>query len=156
MAAANWEGHVIARWWAEHPMARIVVLWSLVLAVGAFVLQWLQYQYVVRVFSPQIYIAIIGVLFAAGGVWVGWKLSARPAPSSFARNDAALGALGLTGQEIKVLERLAAGDSNKEIARTFGLSPNTVKTHIANLFGKLDVVRRSQAVAKARELSLIP
>jgi len=49
-----------------------------VLAVGAFVLQWLQYQYVARVFSPEIYIGIIGTAFAVGGVWVGWKLSARP------------------------------------------------------------------------------
>ena len=147
---------MIARWWAEHPMVRIVVPWALALAAGAFVLQWLQYQYVVRVFSPQIYVAIVGVLFAAGGVWVGWRLSARPAPANFARNEAALSALGLTGQEMKVLDRLAAGDSNKEIARTLGLSPNTVKTHIANLFGKLEVVRRSQAVAKARELHIIP
>jgi DNA-binding CsgD family transcriptional regulator len=135
-------------------MIRIIVLWALVLAGGAFALQWLQYQYLVRLFSEQIYIAIIGASFAAGGIWLGWKLSARPGP--FARNDAARAALGLTGQEMKVLERLAAGQSTKEIAQTLGLSPNTVKTHIGNLFAKLEVGRRSQAVNKARELALIP
>jgi ATP/maltotriose-dependent transcriptional regulator MalT len=57
---------------------------------------------------------------------------------------------------MKVLVLLAAGQSNKEIAQTLGLSPNTVKTHIANLFAKLEVARRSQAVNKARELALIP
>lgn len=62
----------------------------------------------------------------------------------------------MTGQEIKVLERLAAGRSNKEIARDLGLSPNTVKTHVGNLYAKLEVSRRTQAVGKARELSLIP
>jgi DNA-binding CsgD family transcriptional regulator len=137
-------------------MIRIIVLWALVLAAGAFALEWLQYQYLVRLFSEQIYIAIIAAGFAAGGIWVGWKLTARPAPGPFARNDAALTALGLTGQEMKVLVLLAAGQSNKEIAQTLGLSPNTVKTHIANLFAKLEVARRSQAVNKARELALIP
>jgi two-component system, NarL family, response regulator LiaR len=137
-------------------MIRIIVLWALVLAAGAFALEWLQYQYLVRLFSEQIYIAIIAAAFAAGGIWVGWKLTARPAPGPFARNDAALTALGLTGQEMKVLALLAAGQSNKEIAQTLGLSPNTVKTHIANLFAKLEVARRSQAVNKARELALIP
>jgi NarL family two-component system response regulator LiaR len=140
----------------DQPMTRIVLLWALVLAAGAFVLQWLQYQYLARVFSPQIYIGIIGTAFAAGGVWVGWKLTARPRPGPFARNDAALASLGLTGQEMKVLALLAAGQSNKEIAQTLGLSPNTVKTHITNLFAKLEVARRSQAVNKARELALIP
>lgn len=136
-------------------MVRTVVLWALVLALGAFALQWLEYQYVARAFSQEIYVAVIGTAFAVGGVWFGWKLSSRRAPAPFARNDAALAALGLTGQEVRVLERLAAGQSNKEIARTLGLSPNTVKTHVANLFAKLEVSRRTQAISKARDLHLI-
>jgi DNA-binding CsgD family transcriptional regulator len=142
--------------WMSDPMLRIVALWAAVLAVGAFVLQWLQYQYVVRLLSPQIYIVIIGMAFAVGGVWIGWKLSAHHTPANFVRNDAARNALGLTPQEMKVLELLGAGHANKEIARLLGLSPNTVKTHLANLFGKLEVSRRSRAVNRARELSLIP
>lgn len=137
-------------------MIRTVLLWALVLAVGAFALQWLEYRFLVRAFSWQVYVGLIGVAFAAGGVWIGWKLAARARPETFARNDAALASLGLTGQEVKVLERLAAGRSNKEIARDLGLSPNTVKTHVANLYGKLEVSRRTQAVGKARELALIP
>jgi two-component system, NarL family, response regulator LiaR len=137
-------------------MTRTILVWALVLAAGAFALQWLEYQYLARAFSRDVYVAVIGVAFAAGGVWVGWRLTRRTAPGPFQRNDAALSSLGLTGQEVKVLERLAAGQSNKEIARTLGLSPNTVKTHIANLFAKLEVSRRTQAILKARELSLIP
>jgi NarL family two-component system response regulator LiaR len=137
-------------------MTRTIIIWALVLAVGAFALQWLQYQYLARVFSWEIYVAIIGVAFAAGGVWVGWKLTSRAGPAPFERNTAAQASLGLTGQEMRVLERLAAGQSNKEIARTLGLSPNTVKTHAANLFAKLEVARRTQAVSKARDLLLIP
>jgi NarL family two-component system response regulator LiaR len=137
-------------------MTRTIILWALVLAVGAFALQWLEFQYLMRRFSWQIYVGLIGAAFAAGGVWVGWKLSARAQAGPFLRNAAAQAALGLTGQEMKVLERLAAGQSNKEIARTLGLSPNTVKTHLANLFAKLDVARRTQAIGKARDLRLIP
>lgn len=137
-------------------MIRTILLWALVLALGAFALQWLEYRFIVRAFSWQVYVGLIGAAFAAGGVWVGFKLAARARPETFQRNDAALAALGLTGQEVKVLERLAAGRSNKEIARDLGLSPNTVKTHVANLFGKLEVSRRTQAIGKARELALIP
>lgn len=137
-------------------MIRTIVLWALVLAAGAFGLQWLEYQYLARVFSVEIYISLVGVAFAVGGVWAGWKLASRSAPGPFDRNTAALASLGLTSQEVRVLERLAAGQSNKEIARTLGLSPNTVKTHVAHLFEKLDVNRRTQAIGKARELHLIP
>ncbi len=137
-------------------MIRTILLWALVLALGAFALQWLEYRFIVQAFSWQIYVGLIGAAFAAGGVWVGWKLAARARPETFQRNDAALAALGLTGQEVKVLERLAAGGSNKEIARDLGLSPNTVKTHVANLYAKLEVSRRTQAIGKARDLALIP
>jgi DNA-binding CsgD family transcriptional regulator len=137
-------------------MMRTVVLWAIVLAVGAFALQQLQYAFFVRMFSREIYVALIAVAFAALGIWLGWRLSPRRTGEPFARNTAALASLGLTGQEVKVLEALAAGRSNKEIARALGLSPNTVKTHLANLFGKLQVSRRTQAILRARELSLIP
>lgn len=71
-------------------------------------------------------------------------------------NRAAQQSLGLTGQEMKVLEQLALGLSNKEMARSLGLSPNTIKTHIANLYAKLEVGRRTQAISKARDLRLLP
>lgn len=137
-------------------MTRTVILWALGLAAGAFVLQWLQYRWVVHAVPGQVYVALIAAAFLAGGIWMGFRLKPNHAPPPFARNDRALSSLGLTGQEVKVLERLAEGRSNKEIARVLGLSPNTVKTHLANLFAKLDVSRRTQAIGKARELGLIP
>jgi DNA-binding CsgD family transcriptional regulator len=65
-------------------------------------------------------------------------------------------ALGLTRQELRVLEEVAAGRSNKEIGRSLGISPNTVKTHLANLFDKLEARRRTEVLGRARELELIP
>ena len=138
------------------PMAKSVAIYAVALAAGAFVLQWLQYKYVTRVFAPEIYVLLIAAGFTALGVWAGYRLTRSPAPAAFERNDAAMKSLGITERECRVLELLAAGHANKEIARLLEVSPNTVKTHIANLFEKLSVERRTQAVQKARELKLLP
>ena len=64
-------------------MTRAILLWALVLAAGAFALQWMEYQFLARVFPLKIYIAMIGLAFAAGGVWVGWRLNARQTTGAF-------------------------------------------------------------------------
>lgn len=84
------------------------------------------------------------------------RLARRPASATFEKNEAALAALGITQREHAVLELLATGKSNKEIAQKLGVSPNTIKTQVASLYQKLEVQRRTQAVQKARELALIP
>ena len=137
-------------------MWKPIALYALALAGGAFVLQWIQYQYIVRVFAPELYIGLIALAFTGLGIWAGNRLTPRTVAPAFERNDAAIRSLGLTERELTMLERLAAGDANKEIARALDISPNTVKTHIANLFQKLEVQRRTQAIQKARELRVIP
>ena len=138
------------------PPWRTITVYALALAVGAFVLQWLQYRYLVRAFPVEIYIVLIALAFAALGVWAGMKLSRRPAAATFEKNTAAIAALGVTPREHEVLTLLAAGKSNKEIAQKLGVSPNTIKTQVASLYQKLDVQRRTQAIQKARELAIIP
>jgi DNA-binding NarL/FixJ family response regulator len=137
-------------------MWRTIAIYAAALAAGAFVLEWIEYKYLTRAFSTEIYVVLIAAGFTVLGVWAGAKLTRRTPPAPFERNAAALAALGLTDRECTVLERLAAGQSNKEIARTMRISPNTVKTHVAHLFQKLEVQRRTQAIQKARELALIP
>jgi DNA-binding NarL/FixJ family response regulator len=137
-------------------MIRTIVLYALALAAGAFALQWVQYNYFARTFSVEIYIVLIAAGFAALGVWAGMRLARRPASATFEKNEAAIAALGITQREHAVLELLAAGKSNKEIAQKLGVSPNTIKTQVASLYQKLEVQRRTQAVQKARELALIP
>jgi len=138
------------------PLLRSIAVYAVALAAGAFALQWLQYNYVTRVFATEIYILLIALAFTALGIWAGYRLTPKAAARPFERNDAALKSLGLTERERRVLELLAAGHANKEIARLLDVSPNTVKTHIANLFQKLEVERRTQAIQKARELRLLP
>ncbi|HEX8641743.1 MAG TPA: LuxR C-terminal-related transcriptional regulator, partial [Allosphingosinicella sp.] len=87
--------------------------------------------------------------------WAGRRLTPAPAAARFERNEAAIRSLGLSRRECEILERLASGESNKEMARSLGISPNTVKTHVARVFEKLEVQKRMQAVEKARDLAII-
>ncbi len=137
-------------------MTRTIVLYALAMALAAFALQWLEYKYAVRVFSTEIYIVIIALGFTALGLWVGHRLTQGRSAEEFRRNDEAIDYLGISAREVEVLELLADGHTNKEIAGRLFVSPNTVKTHLANLYGKLDVSRRTQAIHKARSLRIIP
>jgi len=137
-------------------MARTLILYALALAFAAAALEWLEYRYVTRVFSTEIYVALLAVGFIGLGLWAGRKLTPRPATAGFQRNDAAIRSLGLTGRECQIMELLASGQSNKEMARALGISPNTVKTHVGRLYEKLEVPSRMRAVEKARGLALIP
>jgi DNA-binding NarL/FixJ family response regulator len=137
-------------------MGRTVLIYSAVLAVAAFALEWLEYRYLTRLFATEIYIVLIAAGFTALGLWAGRRLTQQAPSSPFVRNDAALRSLGVTDREYEVLTLLAEGCANKEIARRLDVSPNTIKTHVARLFEKLEVERRTQAVQKARELALIP
>ena len=132
------------------------LLYGIAIAGTAFFLRWLEYQYVVRVFATEIYIVLIAVIFAALGAWVGNRLTRRVAPESFQRNTQALQALDISKRELDVLEHLANGLSNREIAEQLYVSTNTVKTHLGHLYEKLGVSRRTQAVIRAKSLSLIP
>lgn len=137
-------------------MIRTVVTAGLVLAFGAFLLTWLEVLKATGVIAPDVYVAVVAALFAIGGIWLGWKVATRRHGPDFVRNEAAIRSLGLTGQEMRVLAELASGRANKEIARTLGLSPNTIKTHLAHLFVKLEAGTRTEAVGRARDLGLIP
>ncbi len=84
-----------------------------------------------------------------------WSLPARDAVpaagAAAAPAPAPRGLANLTEREREVLGRIAAGDSNKLIARAFDLSPHTVKRHVANILDKLGLQSRGQAAAWYRE-----
>jgi DNA-binding CsgD family transcriptional regulator len=137
-------------------MARTIILYALALAAAATALEWLKFRYWTRLVPADLYIFLIAAAFIALGLWAGRRLTPRPAGPDFERNHAAIRSLGLTARECEILALLASGQSNKEMARALGISPNTVKTHLARLFEKLEVQRRVQAIEKARLLALIP
>ena len=128
--------------------------YGLFLAGGTALLQLLDYQSLVRDNVRDLYIALIAAAFLAGGVALGMRLVARPRPVP-PGNPQAQAILGISDREVEVLRLLAAGQSNKEIARVLGISPNTVKTHVTRLYEKLEAKRRTDAVARAQALGIL-
>jgi len=117
--------------------------------------------------SVEIYGGLVAAVFASVGIWLGLKLTRRtqtivvrevmvPAPVNFVRDQSKLESLGITPRELEILELIAAGLSNKEIAARVYVSENTVKTHSSRVFDKLGARRRTQAVQLGKELGLIP
>jgi len=133
---------------------RRTIVYACVIAAGALLLAWLDYARLARVYPWDVYAFIVAGLFLAGGVFVGTRIAGgRPRP--FDGNPQAVASLGISPRELDVLEKIAAGRSTNEIADELSVSPNTVKTHVARLFEKLDAKRRTDAINKARELGIL-
>jgi DNA-binding NarL/FixJ family response regulator len=137
-------------------MWKPILGYGVLLALGTLALQWLDYQRFARAHSGDIYILLIALAFLALGVFVGSRVLGPRKAATFDGNPKAQAALGISARELAVLQALAAGRSNKEIATLLDVSPNTVKTHVARLFEKLDAKRRTDAINRARELGIVP
>lgn len=141
-------------------MKRTILLYGLSLAVLIFFLKFIEYRLLIRDLSLEFYMGAIAVLFTVLGVWAGLKLSKKKTiiitNPAFQFDQTRLDSLGISKREYEVLELMAKGFSNQEIAGKLFVSLNTVKTHSSNLFLKLEVSRRTQAVQKAKELQLLP
>jgi NarL family two-component system response regulator LiaR len=154
---------------------KTVILYGLLGGVLIALLKLIEYRYLVLEHSLEIYGGLVALIFSALGIWLGLKLTrieerviVREVPvqvevrvpvhatGPFARDDAQLQRLGITPRELEILEAMAAGHSNREIAERLFVSENTVKTHAARLFDKLSARRRTQAVQRAKEAGLIP
>jgi two-component system, NarL family, response regulator LiaR len=139
------------------PLKRTIFVYALALAVLVFLLKFLEYRLLIRDLAIEFYIGVIAAMFTALGVWVGLKLTRKKTVvSNFQFDPSRLEKLGISKREYDVLELMAGGLSNQEIADKLFVSLNTVKTHLSNLFLKLQVKRRTQAVQKAKALGLIP
>ncbi len=129
---------------------RIYWIYGGVMGLLMIILQVIEYRTMVRDINMDVYGGIIGVLFLIFGIWLGSSLYRRK------NNDQYDGRkLGLSKRELEVLELLSQGFSNQEIADNLFVSLNTAKTHISNIYSKLNVKRRTQAIQKARDLALI-
>ena len=137
-------------------MWKRIAIYGACLALGTLLLQGLDYLRLVQAHTNDIYIALIAAAFLGLGIFAGARLFGAPKPASFDGNPKAVSSLGISPRELMVLTEIAAGRSNKEIARVLDVSPNTVKTHAARLFEKLGAARRTDAINKARELGIVP
>lgn len=132
-----------------------VAIYGALLAAGTLALQWLDYAHFARFRSIELYVLVVALAFLGLGVYIGVRVIAPPRPPPPPGNPEAQAGLGITPAELAVLQELAAGHSNKEIAQHLGISPNTVKTHVARLFEKLGARRRTEAINRARELGIV-
>ena len=152
-------------------MKKTVLGYGILAGVLIALLKLVEYRYLVIEHSLEIYGGIIAALFAALGIWLGLKLTKTrvvtrevhvpvevlvPVGGPFQRNEKRLEELGITARELEILEAMAAGLSNREIAERLFVSENTVKTHAGRVFDKLAAKRRTQAVQLAKEAGLIP
>lgn len=146
---------------------RDIVLYGLSSGLLIALLKVIEYRFLVVEHSMAIYGGLIAALFAAVGIWLGVSLR-RPVPppsasiqivpanGPFMRDDARVGELGLTPRELEILELIADGLSNREIAEKLFVSENTVKTHSSRVLAKLGAKRRTQAVQIGKASRLIP
>ena len=136
-------------------MWRQAAIYGLLLALGTTALQWLDYQRLARVHLSEVYIALIAAAFLVLGLVIGVRLMRTTTSKEFDGNPKVQATLGITERELTVLQALAEGRSNKEIAAKLHVSPNTIKTHLARLFEKLGAKRRTDAINRARELGIL-
>ncbi|HYK40016.1 MAG TPA: response regulator transcription factor [Candidatus Eremiobacteraceae bacterium] len=148
-------------------MKRHILLYGLIGGILIAALKWTEYRFLIIEHSVEIYGGLIAATFAVLGIWLGLKLTRTqerivikevPIPISepFRPDDSKREALGITPRELEILELIAQGLSNREIAEKLFVSENTVKTHSSRVFDKLGAKRRTQAVQLGKELRLIP
>ena len=148
-------------------MRRSVLLYGIIGGVLIAALKLIEYRWLVIEHSVEIYGALVAAVFAALGIWLGLRLTRPPRrvvvrevvavpAAAFERDATQAASLGITPRELEVLELIAAGLSNREIAGRTNVTENTVKTHLSRVFDKLGARRRTQAVQRGRELRLIP
>ena len=144
-----------------------VLIYGLSAGVLIVVLKLIEFRFIIVSHSFDIYAGLIAAVFASLGIWLGLKLTRKKevvvlkevpvlASQPFALNEERLKDLGITKRELEILELIAQGMSNREIADKLFVSENTVKTHSSRLFDKLSAKRRTQAVQIGKELGLIP
>lgn len=148
---------------------KATIFYSICLALLLFLLKWLELRFIIFDYSLEIYIGAIAFIFTALGIWLALKLSKPKIETvvvkkevyisrneNFVLNKSLVTKLELSNRELEILGLMAEGNSNQEIANRLFVSLSTVKTHNQNLFEKLDVKRRTQAVEKAKKVNLIP
>ncbi|MEO5891828.1 MAG: LuxR C-terminal-related transcriptional regulator [Ferruginibacter sp.] len=148
---------------------KLVIFYGASLAGIMLLLKWLELRFVIMDHSFEVYIGAIALIFTSLGIWLAAKLT-RPKietiivekeifitspPTGNAPDEKTLSKFNISKRELEVLKLMSEGLNNQEIAGRLFLSLNTIKTHSSNLFEKLDVKRRTQAIEKGKRLGLL-
>ncbi len=144
-------------------------VWPYGLLLGAILIAFklFEYSYFSRRITLDLYLGVVSIVFLAVGLIIGLKGAGRQNKSAAPQDDmpaqpaastpdlpALPPELDLSRRELEVLSYLVQGHTNRQIAEALFVSLNTVKTHVSNIYRKLDVERRAQAVARAKALEI--
>jgi DNA-binding CsgD family transcriptional regulator len=143
--------------------------YAIAMAVLMLLLRWFEFRFLVLNHEYEIYVGLIALFFLLFGIWAANKIitpkvttvivekEVRILPEeNFILNETELQKRKISKRELEVLTLMAEGLSNQEIAERLFVSLNTIKTHSAKLFEKLEAKRRTQAIETAKKLQLLP
>ena len=135
-----------------------IILFGILLAGLLLTLKFLQYKYFIASLDTEIYTSVVAVIFTSIGVWIGITSLKQKKTNNHALRKIdylKIKELDLKEREYEILKLVSKGLSNQEIADELFIALPTVKTHTSNLYSKLDVKSRTQAIHKAQFLKLI-
>lgn len=143
-----------------------IMLYGLAMASIIFGLKWLEWNYLIAENAIDLYIGLISLVFTALGIWIASQIIKPKTvfvekeviihqPKKFVLNQGELKRLNLTNREYQILKLIVQGHSNADIADKLFLSISTIKTHVSNLYTKMDVKGRYQAIAQAKKLEIV-
>ena len=144
-------------------MARTTIIFGLCLALLMILLQWIEYSFFIRDISLEVYLGIVGLICMVLGIFLGRKISREredasaqaPVISETSPSYPGQNQFNLSPREYEVLVKIAQGHSYQEIADQLHVSLSTIKSHASNIFSKMDVQRRTQAVMVAQQKGLL-
>ncbi|MGH1386018.1 response regulator transcription factor [Kordia sp.] len=138
-------------------MKKTIFIFGVLIIALLALLQLSQYSLISKNTSIEYIIGGIAIVFFFVGLYINKRKntaqSVVPTPEIDTKK---IEDLGLSKREYEVLCKLAKGHSNKEIASLLFVSESTIKTHVSNVYTKLDVKRRTQAIQKAKALNILP
>lgn len=138
-------------------MTKTVLSFGLLIAALLALFQLGKYKFFEGDITMEVVVSVVAILFFFIGLYFRKKqLASQEAGLEYGQIDhQKLKELNISVREQEVLQELANGLSNKEIADKLFVSESTVKTHVSNIYTKLKVQRRPQAILKSKELKLV-
>ena len=147
---------------------RHIMLYGLAIATLIFGLKWIQWNFLIVDNAIDIYSGLIAIVFTMLGAWVASQLIKPKTqtvfvekqiiihqPKNFILNQTELKRLNLTRREYQILKLIVQGNSNADIAAQLFLSLSTIKTHVSNLYAKMNVKNRFRAITKAKRMEIV-
>lgn len=136
-------------------MKKTILVFGLLILSLLLLFQFSKYAIISGDLKVEIIIGVIAVIFFFVGVYINKKSLHQNIESTDDIDLQKIKALDISNREYEVLQKIAEGLSNKEIAESLFLSESTIKTHVSNLLVKLDAKRRTEAIKKAKSFQIL-